>query len=117
MSIVEHRQCPWAPGSAGQGSRIKAIADPTGQVAGLALHHQECEPGVGAATHTHDFEELITVVAGTAEVWLGEQRQVIGPGTTVFIPTGVAHGFINVGDTLLQLQFVIAASQLRATFL
>jgi quercetin dioxygenase-like cupin family protein len=117
MSIVEHHVCPWGPGSAGRGSRIRAIADPTGAVAGLTLFHQECDPGVGAASHTHDFEELITVVEGRAEVWLGEQRQVIGPGTTVFIPTGVVHGFVNAGTDLLKLQFVIAANQLRATFL
>jgi quercetin dioxygenase-like cupin family protein len=117
MSIVEHRSCPWVPGSAGHGSRIQAVADPTGAVAGLALHNQECDPGVGAASHTHDFEEVITVVEGTAEVWLGEERQIIGPGTTVFIPAGVVHGFVNAGTGLLKLQFVIASNQLRATFL
>src|SRR3954471_19371336 len=117
MSIVEHRSRPWMLGSAGPGSRIQAVTDPTGAVAGLALHHQECDPGVGAASHTHDFEELITVIEGTAEVWLGEQRQIIGPGTTVFIPAGVDHGFVNAGSGLLKLQFVIAANQLRATFL
>ena len=89
MSIVEHRSRPWVPGSAGRGSRIQTVANPTGAVAGSALHNQECAPGVGAASHTHDFEELIIVVEGTAEVWLGDQRQVIGPGTTVFIPPGL----------------------------
>jgi quercetin dioxygenase-like cupin family protein len=117
MSIVEHRRCPWVPGSAGRGSRIQAVADPTGAVSGLALHNQECAPGVGAASHTHDFEEVITVVEGTAEVWMGERRQVVGPGTTVFIPTGVVHGFVNAGPGLLKLQFIIASNQLRATFL
>lgn len=117
MSIVEHGRRPWTPGAAGHGSRIRFVADPTGAVAGLAFQHQECDPGVGAPSHTHAFEEVLTVIAGTAEVWLGEQRRVVGPGTSVFIPTGAVHGFVNVGTGVLQLQFIIAANQMRATFL
>ena len=117
MSIVEQSGLPWVPGSAGQGSRIQFVSDPTGGVSGLTLGNQECAPGVGAASHTHAFEEVLTVLEGTAEVWLGEQRQVVGPGTSVFVPTGAVHGFVNVGTGLLKLQLVIASDRLEATFL
>ena len=117
MSIVEHDSQPWVPGSAGNGSRIRLVTDPTGGVSRLALGSQECAPGIGAASHTHTFDEVLTVLEGTAEVWLDERHQVIGPGTSVFIPNGVVHGFVNVGPGLLKLQLVIASDSLQATFL
>jgi quercetin dioxygenase-like cupin family protein len=117
MSIVEHSSQPWAPGAAGRGSRIQFVADPTGAVSGLALQNQECDPGVGIPSHTHEFEEVVTVLEGTAEVWLDARREVVGPGTTVFIPTGAVHGLVNVGTEPLKLQFVIASNRMRATFL
>ena len=79
----------------------------------LAFFH----PGVGAPSHTHEFEEILTIVEGTAEVWLDNARQVVGPGTTIFVRTGAIHGFLNVGSGPLKLQAVIAATELRATFL
>ncbi|MBV8713862.1 MAG: cupin, partial [Chloroflexi bacterium] len=38
------------------------VVDPTGSVAALSFFDQECEPGVGAGSHTHEFEEILTVV-------------------------------------------------------
>jgi len=99
------------------GSRLQLVADPSGRVTGLALVNQECQPGVGAPSHTHTFEELLTVLEGTAEVWVDDERLTARPGMTVFVPSGTVHGFRNVGDGTLRLQAVIAAPELRATFL
>jgi quercetin dioxygenase-like cupin family protein len=115
MSIVEHSTQTWTERRAG--SRLQLIVDPTETVNGLALLNQECEPGVGAPSHTHEFEEILTILAGAAEVWVGDQRHVIGPGTSVFVPTGSIHGFVCVGDAQLKLQGVIAARALTASFL
>jgi mannose-6-phosphate isomerase-like protein (cupin superfamily) len=60
---------------------------------------------------------MLTIVAGTAEVWIDDAREVVGPGTTVFVRTGAIHGFVNIGDEPLKLQAVIAATDLHATFL
>jgi quercetin dioxygenase-like cupin family protein len=115
MSIVEHQHQPWSERR--PGSRLQVITDPSGAVNALALLHQECEPGVGAPSHTHEFEEILTIVEGAAEVWVDAVRDVIGPGTSVFVRAGAVHGFVNVGDGPLRLDGVIAARELRATFL
>lgn len=115
MVAVEHGRQAWRENR--PGSRIQLVADPSGVVAGLALLNQECAPGVGAPSHTHEFEELLTVLDGTAEVWVDGERQIVHPGTTVFVRRGAAHGFRNVGDGVLRLQAVIAANELRANFL
>jgi mannose-6-phosphate isomerase-like protein (cupin superfamily) len=49
--------------------------------------NQEYRQGVGALSHTHEFEEILTIVEGTAEVWMDNKRSVVGPATTVFVRT------------------------------
>jgi len=115
MIIVNHNGQAWSGNR--PGSQVQLIADPTGSVSGLALLNQDCRPGVGAPSHTHDFEEILTIMAGRAEVWVDDTRQIVGPGTSVFVRTGAIHGFVNVGTEPLKLQAVIAATELRATFL
>jgi quercetin dioxygenase-like cupin family protein len=113
--LVEHDGQAWRENR--PGSEIQLIADPTASVSGLALLNQVCEPGVGAPSHTHEFEEILTVLEGSAEIWIGAERHTVGPGTSVFVPTGAVHGFVAVGDARLKLQAAIAAHELRAQFL
>jgi quercetin dioxygenase-like cupin family protein len=115
VSVVKHGDQPWTGNRAG--SRLQRIVDPGGRVMGLGLYTQECAPGVGPASHTHEFEEVLTILDGTAEVWLDGQRQIVGPDTSIFVPVGAVHGFRNVGDGLLKLSIVIAALELRSTFI
>src|ERR1700682_3480792 len=95
MAIVNHNGQPWTESR--PGSRLQLIVDPTGSVRGLALLNQECRPGVGAPSHTHEFEEILTIVEGSAEVWVDDARQVAEAGTSVFVRTGAVHGFVNGG--------------------
>jgi mannose-6-phosphate isomerase-like protein (cupin superfamily) len=41
----------------------------------LCVFEQWCEPDCGAPTHLHAVEEVLTVLAGQAEVWVGEERR------------------------------------------
>jgi mannose-6-phosphate isomerase-like protein (cupin superfamily) len=115
MGVIKHSEQPWQERR--PGSRLQLIVDPGGGVTGLGLLNQECLPGVGAPSHTHEFEEVLTIVDGTAEIWIDHQRQIVGPGSSVFVPTGAIHGFRNVGNGTFKLYVVIAALELLATFL
>jgi quercetin dioxygenase-like cupin family protein len=56
-------------------------------------------PGKGHDFHYHaDQEELIYVISGTLEHWIDREKRIIGPGDSVFMPTGVVHATFNVGD-------------------
>ena len=114
MSIVEHEGQPWRENR--PGSRLRVIADSGPTALGLALVHQICEPGVGAPSHTHDFDEIVTIVSGTAEVWIGSERQTVGGETSIFVPAGTVHGFRNNGNDPLQLLGVIAARELYGQY-
>jgi quercetin dioxygenase-like cupin family protein len=54
-------------------------------------------PGKGHSFHYHaDQEELIYVVSGTVEHWIEQEKRILGPGDSVFMPAGVVHATFNV---------------------
>ena len=70
-------------------------------------------PGTGAPTHRHAVEEILTVVSGEAEVWLGAERARLAGGQTLLVPAGAAHGFTNAGAGTLHVRAVLASRGLR----
>jgi quercetin dioxygenase-like cupin family protein len=55
-------------------------------------------PGKGHSFHYHaDQEELIYVVSGTVEHWIEQEKRILGPGDSVFMPPEVVHATFNVG--------------------
>lgn len=73
-------------------------------------------PTTGAPTHHHAVEEVLTVIAGEAEMWVGEDHVVLSSGQSLIVPAGSRHGFRNVGQTTLHLQAVLASPILETTF-
>ena len=49
--------------------------------------------------HNQEQEEIYFIVEGTAEMCLGEERQILTAGQAVYIPHNVFHQLTNVGDT------------------
>ena len=55
-------------------------------------------PGKGHNFHKHpDQEEVLLIVAGTVEQWIGEEMRLLGPGDSAFVPKGVVHASFNAG--------------------
>ena len=82
----------------------------------LCLFEQFVDPGNGAPTHRHSVEEVLTVLAGSAEVWLDDDRAIVAAGQSVIVPAGVRHGFTNPGATTLHVQALLAAPFFEAIF-
>ncbi|XUL92271.1 cupin domain-containing protein [Streptomyces galilaeus] len=56
-------------------------------------------PGGGPPLHLHDgLDETFYVIEGAYEIQLGDRIHEAGPGTLVYGPRGVGHGFRNIGD-------------------
>ena len=94
MNLIDHNtqsSDDWRAGVRTQ-MRVSAL---TGSVQ-LCIFDQWCDPGLGAPTHLHAVEEVLTVIAGRAEIWVGEERSIVLPGQSVVIPAGRKHGFKNV---------------------
>ena len=64
----------------------------------LLLVRVTMPPGKAHAFHRHPcMEEIIYVVAGTAEQWVDRDSQILGPGDAAHIPMDMVHGRIMPG--------------------
>jgi quercetin dioxygenase-like cupin family protein len=80
----------------------------------LCIFEQWIAPGNGAPTHSHPVEEVLTVLAGEAEMWLDDLRAIVSAGQSLIVPPGRSHGFRNSGATTLHLHAVLAAPVFEA---
>jgi quercetin dioxygenase-like cupin family protein len=56
-------------------------------------------PGQGHNFHKHpQQEEVIYVLEGSVEQWLGEEKRILQPGDSACIPADCVHASFNVGD-------------------
>lgn len=70
----------------------------------LAVCYVEIAPGKGHNFHRHPAqEEVIHVIEGRMEQWLGRERKVLGPRDSVFIPADTVHASFNTGRSLLRV--------------
>jgi quercetin dioxygenase-like cupin family protein len=60
--------------------------------------------------HNHPQEEVYTIIEGTAEICLGEERQTLTTGQAVYIPSNVFHQLTNVGSTPLRMMYCYGPS-------
>ena len=82
----------------------------------LCVFEQFCAPGLGAPNHLHAVEEVLTIVAGEAEIWVGEERHQAKAGHSVIIPAGKFHGFRNTGESELHVRAILAAPIFEASY-
>jgi mannose-6-phosphate isomerase-like protein (cupin superfamily) len=82
----------------------------------FALFEQWLAPAAGAPAHRHPVEEVVTVVAGSAEMWVEDERVVLTNGQSLVVPAGRRHGLRNLGSGILHLRAVLASASFEATF-
>jgi quercetin dioxygenase-like cupin family protein len=114
MQVIDHeRQASeeWRPGVTTR-MQVSAV---TGSVQ-LCVFQQWCAPGKGAPTHLHAVEEILTVLDGEAEFWLGDERAILTKGQSILVPAGRKHGFRNTCTGTLHVQATLAAPIFEASF-
>ncbi|TDJ71336.1 MAG: cupin domain-containing protein [Planctomycetota bacterium] len=77
----------------------------------LQLVRVTMPPGKAHQFHRHPcMEEIIYVVEGRAEQWVGRESRVLGPGETAHVPVNEVHGTYNVfGERLVFLAILSPA--------
>ena len=107
MRIVEHTGQEWEQWRPGVHTRMRVSAEIG--AAQLCIFEQQCDPGCGAPSHLHTVEEVLTVLAGRAEIWIGDERAALTAGQSLIVPAGHRHGFLNAGETTLHIEAILAA--------
>ena len=82
----------------------------------LCIFEQWILPGNGAPTHFHQVEEVLTVLAGDAEMWVDDERFTLRAGQSAIVPARSRHGFNNVGTEPLHVQAVLASAYFEASY-
>jgi quercetin dioxygenase-like cupin family protein len=113
-SIVDHAAEPkdeWRPGVL-----TRMVVSAVKGSAQLTVFEQWCDPGLGAPTHLHAVEEVLTVLEGEAEIWVEADRYRVTTGQSAIIPAGRKHGFRNTGSGILRVQAILASPVFEAAY-
>jgi quercetin dioxygenase-like cupin family protein len=100
------------------GARMRLIARAGDADGRFAVFEQTTPAGWGPPTHVHANEdEIVYVLDGTYEVWLGDERRTISTGGCAILPRGIPHGFRNAGDTSGRFVCILTPGGLEEYFL
>ena len=113
MKVNDPRDTPpenWRPGV-----ETRMLVSARTGAAQLCIFEQWIAPGNGAPTHSHPVEEVLTVLAGEAEMWMDEERAIVRAGQSLIVPAHRKHGFRNSGSATLHLHAVLASPSFEAT--
>lgn len=83
----------------------------------LVLCRVYMPPGEGHQFHRHPaLEEIIYVLSGTAEQWVGEERRLMGPGEMAHIPKDLIHATYNGGEGTLEFLAILSPAVYEGPF-
>ena len=83
---------------------------------GGAVVYFEVQPGEYLARHTDSPEEILYIVAGTAEAEVGDERGVVTAGDLAVVPAMVPHGLRNVGEETVKVVGFFCEPEVTSTF-
>ena len=72
--------------------------------------------GAKAPMHSHNCDEQVTVLEGSAMAEVNGIQTRLGPMDTSFIPADMPHRFVNVGEGPLKILWIYAAAHVTRTF-
>ena len=77
----------------------------------LLMVRANMEAGRSHPFHTHPTrEEIIYILFGRAEQWIGREHRILGPGEMLLVPKGEVHGTYNpFGERLVFLAILAPA--------
>ncbi len=81
------------------------------QCKNFAAGNVTLEPNGGQVPwHNQEQEEVYFIVEGTAEMCLGDERQILKAGQVAYIPPTVFHQLTNIGDTPCRMVYIYGPS-------
>jgi quercetin dioxygenase-like cupin family protein len=93
------------------------IGSDNSDVEGFTVGFTTFPPGRNAPWHSHNCEEVVTIIDGTARVEIeGLPHQIVGKHDASFIPAGLSHRFVNTGDGPLTIHWIYGSTHVTRTF-
>jgi mannose-6-phosphate isomerase-like protein (cupin superfamily) len=85
------------------GTRFTSLATPSRGSSETAVWQVEIEPGIPATPHSLTREEVFVVLAGRAEVRVGQGIGVAEAGDAIVVPKDTEFELSNAGSAVLRL--------------
>ncbi|CAB4712541.1 MAG: cupin domain-containing protein [Actinobacteria bacterium] len=110
MSVVDSRGLPWNEPPGHFGGFSKYLVNEENEGSKYFDFRISRYPIKGLVEqHTHEIaEQIFYFISGTGTVWYGDEKTIVGPGFTMFVPPTINHGVENTGDE--DLVFIVATS-------
>src|SRR5262247_802236 len=102
MLVVNHRDRPVVLSGSGHPSLSMVVNREVG-ARSMSIWTTFHEPGEVVPLHTHEYEEIITVVAGEAIMTVEGEWAPVRADMSVIIPPHTPHGYKNSGDKILRM--------------
>ena len=74
------------------------------------------QPGVAVPMHSHNTDEMVTVLEGSGECEVEGEVTAVRAFDTSFITAGETHCFRNTGDVPMKILWVYASTDVTRTF-
>lgn len=85
------------------------VSGPRDGLSGIVTIEATFLPGKCHDFHRHPGqEEVIYVVEGTIEQWLGQEKQALSAGDSVVIPASAVHATFNDGDAPAKILAILS---------
>lgn len=82
---------------------------------GLTSGITSFEPGSALPVHTHNCDEQVSVIEGSAVAEVGDESFALTPFDTTFVPAGIPHRYINAGQTVMRILWSYPHSHVTRT--
>ena len=84
----------------------------------LTLVRVTMRPGTGHRFHYHpELEEIIYIVDGVAEQWVGREKRALKTGEIAFIPKKVVHAIFNSSKKPMTFLAILSPAKAKGPFL
>jgi quercetin dioxygenase-like cupin family protein len=78
----------------------------------LMFVRAQLPPGEAHRFHFHPkMEEILYILSGTAEQWIGKEKRIMTAGDSIYLPVGMVHGTYNVGAETLDFLAVLSPAK------
>lgn len=94
-------------------SPVASLFEGRDHASSVSFFVTEHPPGAGPPLHRHPYDETFLIEAGRAIFTVDEEKHEARAGEVVVVPAHAAHGFVNAGESSLQLVAIHPCDHVR----